>query len=91
MDTTGLKQVIGSGNRTLDLQKKIMHRIVHAIANMIVHMIVKISKCMECTNEFHVECVLWTTDDGQTNQKMDDGQTVQKMMHQYVSCRTYLF
>ena len=29
--------------------------------------------------KFHVECVRWTTDNGQTDQKTDDGQTVLKM------------
>ncbi len=46
------------------------------------------------TNEFHTERVCWTTDDSQTEEKMDDRQTVLKMMNHskwYVPCTTYLF
>ena len=47
----------------------------------------KISRARTCTNEFHVERVRWTTDDGQTDRKTDDGQTVSKMTkHPKRSC-----
>ena len=49
--------------------KKIVPTIVHAIAKYDRAQDRKFSRARRCTNEFHVERVRWTTDNGQTDQK----------------------
>ena len=97
------KQVIGSGNRTLDPQKdhaarsgnrtldqqkrscarpgvRTLDRLKRSFVRSCTRSLNtiayydrahdrKISRARTCTNEFHVERVRWTTDDGQTDQK----------------------
>ena len=48
-----------------------VHTISHTIACTIVKINVRMKARIEFTNEFHVERVRWTTDDGQTDRMMD--------------------
>ena len=60
----------------MDLPKKdlcaILHTIAHKIACMIMKITMYMKESMECTNKFHMECVWWMMDEGQTGSQLSD-------------------